>query len=462
MPLSIENEGDIGLNKATLTRILTVVLLLAACTLVFVLNAAGKLPFLNTTPTTSAGSNESDEYIDTDESEAEESKDTSSDESTNTSNPEGDPVDEALEALKNQNGDGLSLSDGVFKKGEDVLTLVGTIAPLGENETVLARMGYIIKTTVTTDEDGDELEKHTLFNERGEFIMELEDHTFAGVRDELDRPLFKKGKKYYYLDHATLEFIETEYTEGGNGRGVEFDYPSYYGRYQDDVTYRKKRSGQWGIYNPEDEDYIIYPYRDMVFTFNGNPVACAYDDDSSKLRFYRLNTSVMTDKFYKPKTNGIESIGYYHFIDGLTRVRRVYSENDTRVSVEELMYTDGTLFNLPSDFVVRGYSDSMILLERDGKFGYMRSNGEWLTNPDFDYAAPFLEGLAVVGKNGKYGVITTDGSFVIPMVFNSIDNCSGGVILITMENGEKHIVNKLSEVIVPEPDADESEIEVEL
>ena len=52
----------------------------------------------------------------------------------------------------------------------------------------------------------------------------------------------------------------------------------------------------------------------------------------------------------------------------------------------------------------------------------------WVTNPVFTTAEPFLEGLAVVGKGGKYGVIDTKGNYVIKPVFDRIIRCSGGLL----------------------------------
>lgn len=429
------------MKKNVSAYIITVSLLVTAVALVFALSMTGNLPFLkNYIPTPDT----------TDESGALESVSGTVSSIDNSTEPieesEGsvaevsdvDPVAEALASLENVNTDGYTVTDAMFDKTKGKLAVVKHYESLGEGVSMLPRMGFIFRTTA--DADGNKT--ITLLDEQGEVIFEELKYDFAGVRDALDHPLFREGKTYYYLDRTTLEFIETTYSEGENGRGIEFDYPSYYGRYQDGTTVRRSRSGLWGIYDSEKDEYIIYPYRSVVFTFNDNPVACAYDADSSRLTFYKLNTEVLNDKYYKPLTNGIENIGYYHFIDGLTRVRRIYNMNGERVSDEELMYTDGTLFNLPADFTLKAYSDGILLLARMDKFGYMSSNGTWITNPDYNTASPFIEGLAVVSKNGKYGMITTDGSVVVPLVFDSITNCSGGVIILYADGYGYYIVNK--------------------
>ncbi|MEG1742985.1 MAG: WG repeat-containing protein, partial [Clostridia bacterium] len=130
---------------------------------------------------------------------------------------------------------------------------------------------------------------------------------------------------------------------------------------------------------------------------------------------------------------GIWSIGYFYFDDGLTRVRKKSGGAFT----ECLMTEKGRLVAIPTDFKLMSYSDSVILLEKDGKFGYMSSKLEWITAPEYVSAMPFLEGLAIVGNaNGKFGALDTNGEMAIPMIFDSITNCSDGlVVAYERENG---------------------------
>ena len=51
-----------------------------------------------------------------------------------------------------------------------------------------------------------------------------------------------------------------------------------------------------------------------------------------------------------------------------------------------------------------------------GKWGYIDTNGEWVVNPQFDWANDFSDGLALVELNGKYGYIDKTGAFVIVFV----------------------------------------------
>ncbi len=58
-----------------------------------------------------------------------------------------------------------------------------------------------------------------------------------------------------------------------------------------------------------------------------------------------------------------------------------------------------------------------IFIEKNGKFGFKR-NGKVVIKAEYDYADGFTEGLAMVGKNGKYGFINKQGKLIIPMQYD--------------------------------------------
>ncbi len=51
----------------------------------------------------------------------------------------------------------------------------------------------------------------------------------AYTRDSSDRPLFLISNKYYYIDELTGDFLESDYIDAVDGRGLYFDYPARYG-----------------------------------------------------------------------------------------------------------------------------------------------------------------------------------------------------------------------------------------
>lgn len=47
--------------------------------------------------------------------------------------------------------------------------------------------------------------------------------------------------------------------------------------------------------------------------------------------------------------------------------------------------------------------------------------------PQFDYAAPFVDGIAVVNIGEKWGFINTEGEYILPLQFDDAESFSEGV-----------------------------------
>ena len=73
----------------------------------------------------------------------------------------------------------------------------------------------------------------------------------------------------------------------------------------------------------------------------------------------------------------------------------------------------------------------------------MDHTGRWIAQPEYDTAEPFVEGLAVLGRNGNVGLIDTEGNIVIPLIFDNVQSCSGGIISAWDKDNGWAIFNKL-------------------
>ncbi len=138
--------------------------------------------------------------------------------------------------------------------------------------------------------------------------------------------------------------------------------------------------------------------------------------------------------FVQPRETGIDALGYYRFGHGYARVRIQtydYFFFDTPLTDEEyLVDVQGNRFEIPAGYTLRGYSDGILLLERDGLYGYYSVEERWIVQPVYSHAGPFVDGLAVVaGQNGKYGMIDTAGNVVLPRVYDSLSTLSSGLIV---------------------------------
>ncbi len=345
---------------------------------------------------------------------------------------------------------------------------------LAKKPAVSLYMGYII---VETDSEN----IVNIFSSDGKALGSYDESKInpAFCRDTADRPLFIYKDAYYYLDAKNKRFVESDYNPKTDSRGVRFDYTPDYGKSD---TARKfiYKTEVVNVYEPiegaiDDEGYqlaYVIPtpvYRFALANTNGTAIT-GYDyygaypfhegraavvDADGFLYYINRNGTVairtgvirrdkrlarsVYDFYMEPLTDGPESIGFLYFEHGLTRARVLSLDyynyfTDKKMSVindtDIMIYANGKEFEIPTGYDVIAYSSGMILLKRDGKYGYMSYTGAWIVQPTLSYAEPFYEGLAVIGDGkGNYALIDTKGNFVIPYgVFSYISNASTGVI----------------------------------
>lgn len=331
-----------------------------------------------------------------------------------------------------------AISDKVYDKNNTVFTFAKQEIPTDGIMSMVPRMGYIFITKT----DG----TVSLWDASGETIFDVlpVGYEFAGVRDFQNRPLFVSNNKYYYIKDNVFDI--SSYTAGKDDRGISFDYPSYYGA-SDGTMEIYRYNNSWGIRYNVSKGVVLYPgYKEAYYFNEGYAIAVAHNNTMSIIDSRKI---VIGQNFLAPLTKGIESLGYFYFDHGLTRVRVLSNGKST----EQLMYPDFTKFNLLPDFELVHYYNGVLTLKKGDRYGYMRYTGEWLANADMIAASPFIEGVAVFkSANGKYGMLDLDGRTLLPAEFDYISDCSGGIIVAYEKDHGYFIINKR----VPEQIPDET------
>ena len=83
----------------------------------------------------------------------------------------------------------------------------------------------------------------------------------------------------------------------------------------------------------------------------------------------------------------------------------------------------------------------------DGVFGYINKNGEYIINPQFEYASWFSEGLASVGIGDKYGYINKKGEIAINPQYEGASDFYEGLAAVKI--GEKWgFINKKGQIAI--------------
>ena len=74
--------------------------------------------------------------------------------------------------------------------------------------------------------------------------------------------------------------------------------------------------------------------------------------------------------------------------------------------------------------------DILNVEKRNGKYGFIKNNGETVISFSYDFAEDFSEGLANVSKGGKDGFIDKNGNVVIPLIYDDVYAFSEGLALV--------------------------------
>ena len=281
-------------------------------------------------------------------------------------------------------------------------------------------------------------------------------------------PVKEEVKEFYYLNGS--RFVKAKYNDALENRGLYFNYPSYYGIGDSDIIlqgetydeYKKDIDGKitvthkidW-LYERWDAKLNEYKYLNAYNFTEGfgcvllepyyNDGGLFFLDESGARAFYTLKKykdekgdRYVIDNYMPPISNGPESIGYFYFDHGLVRVRLEtidyynYDSNNLKhvYSSEEILINKrGDRFDIPVGYEVKGYSEGMILLEKDGLYGFMDYTGDWIAEPIYVYAEAFSEGLAPLKTpDGRWGMIDTKGNIVLPFAYDYISSSSDGLI----------------------------------
>jgi len=343
-------------------------------------------------------------------------------------------------------------------------------------------MGYLLL---------DDSAKVRLYTSDGLYLFSYSSTEYfpAYTRDRAGNPVFysrrvdEEGTKYKAY-HIVGEggFIPSDYDDVLDSRGVYFDYAPSYGISDNNLIrlVQKTTTVTTALDGTETaEDSIRWAFgfspswRRTTFRY-----IAAYDfredlaavvDEEGKLFYigqhgYQAFTTQRDYYYYEryvreyllpPLTSGPESIGFYYYDHGLVRARRQVVDwygityiDTLRVSQDEdvLLDTKGNVFPIPAGYDIISYSDGVILLEKDGRYGYMDYTGAWIAQPIYDYARPFSEGVAVVGFNdGVRMMIDTAGNIVIPAgEYAYISDVSSGVAAVWSAEGGWEILHKMA------------------
>ncbi len=103
------------------------------------------------------------------------------------------------------------------------------------------------------------------------------------------------------------------------------------------------------------------------------------------------------------------------------------------------------------------FNMDLVPYSQKDKYGYFDMDGKIIINPQFAFATPFNDDLALVkttGDNGKFGYINKEGKFVINAEYISATIFSENKAIVVKENGAPTAINKSGKVLFSLNDVD--------
>lgn len=320
-------------------------------------------------------------------------------------------------------------------------------------------MGYVIMNS----EEG----VSSLCDENGELLLaDIGDKVPAYKRTVSGAPVFSDTSgAYYVFDSEKKEFSAVE--SDSILYSLEYDYP--YRPYLNDKgeqIYAKydSKAKKYKFYNAVTGEQVISSSYAEVYDFDENGYAFVksgstnliinvkgkeiFKSPTSNYYFYpdkTVNQGCWVREYYeRPYISDIRAIGSdrvdeYGFVRARLRlVGRSSSVYGTVVLDYEVLIdtATGKHFAIPEGYTLEGYSDGVLLLSKGGRYGYYSIEGKWIAQPIYTYAAPFVQGLAVVGyADGTRGMIDREGNIVLPFAFSHVSNVSSGLVSAYSEIG---------------------------
>ena len=87
-----------------------------------------------------------------------------------------------------------------------------------------------------------------------------------------------------------------------------------------------------------------------------------------------------------------------------------------KIMLQKLKCNKNGDFTIPPRFDYAGnFSEGLAYIKIEDKYGYIDTNGEYITKPQFDFVLEpdFSEGMAIVKKKNRYGYIDKNGNQAI-------------------------------------------------
>lgn len=289
-----------------------------------------------------------------------------------------------------------------------------------------------------TDEKGKSLglaivkfgDKEGMINSKGEWLLPAEYDSILGTFEQ-GLTLVRKGDKYGYVDTKGKFVIDLQYTDAWNFRHTGLA--------------QVKVNDKWGFINPKNQ-MVIAPQYDFVYYIISENLYTVVRDE--KFGFIDKTGKEIIPIIYDhatPFSEGLATVvqeGKTGFINTKGEVVipfiyewATYFENG-RVDVR-LNGKEGVIDKKGKTIIAPIYDD-LIKLDKNiyratqgDDYVYLDKNGKHLTAFDgYQWVSAFFDGLSLTARDGRLGYINTQGQVVIPFIYDYAQPFERGTALV--------------------------------
>ena len=321
---------------------------------------------------------------------------------------------------------------------------------------------YIYKLFKVCDEVGDDY-KYGLLNSAGEELLPVKYDAISGFRDGF--AIVKADGK--------CGFIKVLNIEDNSISNVDYAKTVYSYDHADSFVNglaRVQRDNKWGFIDKSGAEVItckwddIYYLSDGLFLVESNKkrgfinqknelvLPCIYDDATD---FHNgiaavcenMNSDGPCWKIINHEGKSVSPILYDDVLvtdDGHFYV--MYTKDDETIS--HFISDRGERIDFPEESHEPSIEETYRTIHKNGKTGLVSSDGQEILPCEYNVIGSFFEGFASIKKDGKWGFINTLGKIVVPCIYDEVNNFKNGFAVVRL-NQKCGFVNPSGKLVIP-------------
>ena len=225
-----------------------------------------------------------------------------------------------------------------------------------------------------------------------------------------------------------------------------------------------KKNGKFGLLHQTGKEVLPFQFDDISYDENASKTKIIRTLKQGKYSYYNLKGEFLFEKEFEKAGDFSSGRAYFvqggkygfinkqgeiiipasydwaeNFRNGIARVK-ISPPTDSLRKETKGKESGGFLFGLidtsgkvllPCEYTnIHSFSEELVLISKDRKFGFANASGNIVVPIKFDYSIEmsaengFQNGLAKVEQNKKRGLIDKTGKFIVPCEYNDIRNFS--------------------------------------